>query len=116
MTSRFYRRTRFSYGLLITAVLILAAAPARAQSQRNDQEYTAKIREFTTETFFATPLVDHLPASETVPTPLDVLGHIAGAADVLSTRRTSIGISGPWPKHRPGLRCSASGGPRRVGR
>jgi hypothetical protein len=49
-----------------------------------DQAYTAKILEFTTEPFFLTPLVDHLPASATVPTPLDVLGHIAGAADVLS--------------------------------
>ncbi len=52
--------------------------------QANDEEYTAQILEFTTEDFFSTPYVDHLPASETVPTPLDVLGHIVGAADVLS--------------------------------
>jgi hypothetical protein len=58
------------------------ATPALAQ--QTDEAYTAKILEYTTEPFFLTPLVDHLPASETVPTPLDVLGHIAGAADVLS--------------------------------
>jgi hypothetical protein len=61
---------------------VAIAAPALAQ--RNDEAYSAKILEYTTEPFFLTPLVDHLPASETVPTPLDVLGHIAGAADVLS--------------------------------
>ena len=55
-----------------------------AGQQSVDEAYTAKILEFTTEDFFTTPHVDHLPASETVPTPLDVLGHIAGAADVLS--------------------------------
>ncbi|MFH1766452.1 MAG: M14 family zinc carboxypeptidase [Gemmatimonadota bacterium] len=68
----------------MTLAMILAAAPAVAQVQAHDQAYTAKILEFTTEPFFATPLVDHLPASETVPTPLDILGHIAGAADVLT--------------------------------
>ena len=70
-----------------TALLALAAAvaalPATAQ-QPLDQEYTALIREYTTETFFSTPLVDHLPLSETVPTPLDHLGHVAGAPDILS--------------------------------
>ncbi len=67
--------------LLIVAIA-LSADPAAAQG--NDEAYTAKILEFTTEPFFLTPYVDHLPASATVPTPLDVLGHIAGAADVLS--------------------------------
>ena len=69
----------------LTALLALtgAFAPATAQ-QPLDEEYTALIREFTTETFFSTPLVDHLPFSETVPTPLDHLGHISGAPDILS--------------------------------
>jgi len=68
--------------LLIVVTPILRADPAAAQG--NDEAYTAKILEFTTEPFFLTPYVDHLPESATVPTPLDVLGHIAGAADVLS--------------------------------
>ena len=58
------------------------AAPLVAQTV--DEAYSAKIREFTTEPFFLTPLVDHLPASSTVPSPLEVLGHIVGAPDVLS--------------------------------
>jgi len=84
MARRVIRGTPFSFGVLIALVLLLIATPLAAQVQANDQEYTAKILEFTTEPFFATPLVDHLPVSETVPTPLDILGHIAGAADVLT--------------------------------
>ncbi len=64
------------------AALAAAAPPALAQ-QAVDEAYTAQIRQFTTEPFFLTPLVDHLPESD-LPTPLDVLGHISGAADVLS--------------------------------
>ncbi len=66
------------------ALAAAALAPPLAAQQRLDEEYTALIREATTEPFFSTPLVDHLPFSETAPTPLDHLGHIAGAPDVLS--------------------------------
>src|SRR5262245_63706209 len=44
-----------------------------------DAEYTAKIKEYTTQPFFTSPLVDYLPASKTVPTPKVVLGDVAGA-------------------------------------
>jgi Zinc carboxypeptidase len=44
-----------------------------------DEEYTKKIKEYTTEPFFGSPLVDYLPASKTVPTPKAVLGDVAGA-------------------------------------
>src|SRR6266540_5755426 len=44
-----------------------------------DEEYTAKIKEYTTQPFFGSPLVDYLPASKTVPTPKVVIGDIAGA-------------------------------------
>ncbi len=44
-----------------------------------DQEYTAKIKEYTTQPFFTSPLVDYLPASKNVPTPKAVLGDVAGA-------------------------------------
>ncbi len=70
--------------LLCGAMAFCLTAPTLAAQQRIDEAYTAKILEFTTEDFFLTPYVDHLPASDTVPTPLDYLGHIAGAADVLS--------------------------------
>jgi uncharacterized membrane protein YgcG len=56
-----------------------AAKPGRDPKQAIDEEYTKKIREYTTEPFFLSPLVDYLPASKTVPTPKVTLGDIAGA-------------------------------------
>ena len=71
---------------LAVAAIALAAPlsafdslPARDPAQAVDEEYTKKIREYTTETFFLSPLVDYLPASATVPTPKAVLGDVAGA-------------------------------------
>jgi hypothetical protein len=61
----------------------LGAAPA-TPPQKVDAEYTAKIKEFTQDTRILTELVDHLPASATVPTPLKVLGRIVGTPDELT--------------------------------
>ncbi|MFL5489363.1 MAG: M14 family zinc carboxypeptidase [Gemmatimonadaceae bacterium] len=60
-----------------------ATRPGRDPNQPIDEEYTKKIREYTTEPFFLSPLVDYLPASPSVPTPKAVLGDIAGARDNL---------------------------------
>lgn len=51
--------------------------------QQIDEEYTKKIKEYTSETFFLTELVDHLPASDTVPAPDKVLGDVIGAPNIL---------------------------------
>jgi hypothetical protein len=56
-----------------------AAKPGRDPNQPIDSAYTAKIKEYTTEPFFLSPLVDYLPAGGRVPTPKAVLGDIAGA-------------------------------------
>src|SRR5574339_502408 len=52
---------------------------ARDPKQQVDDAYTKKLKEYTTESYFTSPLVDYLPASKTVPTPQAVLGDIAGA-------------------------------------
>ncbi len=68
--------------LLLGASLSAASDPpkfGRDPSQPIDEEYTKKIREYTTRPFFLSPLVDYLPASKNVPTPKAVLGDIAGA-------------------------------------
>ena len=52
---------------------------ARDAKQPVDEAYTKKLKEYTTEPFFTSPLVDYLPASKTVPTPKAVLGDVAGA-------------------------------------
>ena len=96
------RALAFSFSLLVTAwsaqLHAQAADPhstsslglppsstrvGRDPNQPIDEEYTRKIREYTTEPFFLSPLVDYLPASSTVPTPKAVLGDIAGARNNL---------------------------------
>src|SRR5262245_17123000 len=62
-----------------TAATATSIKPGRDPNQPIDEDYTKKIKEYTTETFFSSPLVDYLPASKTVPTPKAVLGDIAGA-------------------------------------
>src|SRR5437867_13451383 len=57
--------------------------PGRSPSQPLDEGYTRKIREYTTEPFFLSALVDYLPAAKGVPTPAAVLGDIAGAPNKL---------------------------------
>jgi Zinc carboxypeptidase len=57
--------------------------PGRDPRQAIDTEYTKKILEYTTQPMFASPLVDYLPASKTVPTPKAVLGDVAGAPGIL---------------------------------
>ncbi len=56
---------------------------ARDPAQPVDTAYTAQILKDTTDARFNSPLTDYLPASTTVPTPLKVLGHIAGAPNYL---------------------------------
>ena len=58
------------------------AAQAQA-AQKIDQEYTAQIKKSLSDPRISTELVDHLPASATVPTPLKFLGHIVGAPGIL---------------------------------
>src|SRR3954462_6770812 len=79
--------------LAFAAAAALFQSPIAAQQQAQpfvrdpkiaiDAEYTAKIKEYTTETFFNSPLTDYLPASKTVPTPKAVLGDVAGAPKIL---------------------------------
>jgi hypothetical protein len=74
--------------LLVTATAGIAfgdgeTQPARDPKQPIDEAYTAKILKYTTEPYFSSPLVNYLPASNTVPTPEAVLGDIAGAPGVL---------------------------------
>jgi hypothetical protein len=86
------RRVRIVRGLAL--LLLLAAgsatyakdgetAPARDPKQAVDEAYTAKIKKYTTEPYFTSPLVEYLPASSGVPTPEAVLGDVAGAPGIL---------------------------------
>src|SRR5262245_40446187 len=68
---------------LVIAVALALGTFASAQApktaaQRLDAEYTAKIKEYLQDERISTELVDHLPASDTVPTPLKFLGRVVG--------------------------------------
>lgn len=56
---------------------------ARDPKQPVDQSYTQKIVQYTTGPTLNSPLTNYLPASKTVPTPVKVLGDIAGAPNML---------------------------------
>ncbi|HYV03642.1 MAG TPA: hypothetical protein VFB82_03595, partial [Blastocatellia bacterium] len=61
-----------------------AKTGAAAPVARLNDEYTAKIKEYTTEKYFLTELVDHLPASDKVPSPDKVLGYAIGTPNKLT--------------------------------
>src|SRR5262245_9685206 len=71
----------------LAAVVLAGGTAASADDSRSqpvDAEYTAKIREYTTEPFFLTELVDHLPSSDSVPSPKKALGYVVGTPEKLT--------------------------------
>jgi hypothetical protein len=75
-----YRQTMAAAICLVVGSMIAVSAAAQ-----NDEAYGAKIREYTTDERFLSELVDHLPASATVPSPLEHFGTIIGAPNILHT-------------------------------
>jgi hypothetical protein len=66
------------------AVAPAAQSGGQAPAQKVDAEYTAKIKEYLQDPRITTELVDHLPASATVPTPLKFHGRIVGTPGELT--------------------------------
>ena len=60
------------------------SAQTPAAAQRVDEEYTKLIRQHLQDPRITTELVDHLPASDTVPTPLKFFGRIVGTPGELT--------------------------------
>jgi hypothetical protein len=77
------RHLRLAPFFIVLPLLAQPPRPGRDANQPVDEQYSKKIHEYTTETFFNSPLTDYLPASKTVPTPKAVLGDIAGAPGIL---------------------------------
>jgi hypothetical protein len=55
-----------------------------SRQQKLDEEYTRKIKEYTQDPRISTELVDHLPASDTIPTPLKFFGRMPGTPGELT--------------------------------
>jgi len=87
----------------------LPLKPGRDANQPVDEEYTRKIREYTTETFFNSPLTDYLPASKTVPTPKAVLGDVAGAPGILPYSKEVYGYMRMLEKASPRVKVFSIG-------
>src|SRR5688572_28709988 len=91
MSRRMRSMHRLVWPVAAAAAMVLAAAPvAGAQNsaargtQPIDEEYTRKIKEYLQDPRITTELVDHLPASKTVPTPLKFHGRIVGTPGELT--------------------------------
>src|SRR3989454_1970010 len=94
-------RRRFLAVPVVAVILsssgIIAQSTAKKEAARqttNDDEFARLVRKWTTKSEFLSPLVDHLPKAEGVPSPKDILGHYIGEpkkltyyADVLTYYR-----------------------------
>src|SRR6267378_5953774 len=70
-----------SAGLISSSIAAQSKKPA---IQKIDEEYTQTIKQNLQDARITTELVDHLPASDTVPTPLKFLGRAVGAPGELT--------------------------------
>jgi len=59
---------RWSTALLAAGIVAQASTAFAQTAQKMDQEYTAQIKKYLSDPRISTELVDHLPASSTVPT------------------------------------------------
>ena len=62
----------------------VAAAPAVPGPQKMDEEYGRLIKQYLQDPRITSELVDHMPASDTVPSPLKFLGRIPGTPGELT--------------------------------
>src|SRR5580698_6150100 len=86
---RFILALTFSLAVYSAAALKHSAAaapnPAPAPApQKLDDEYTRLIKEYLQDPRISTELVDHMPASDTVPSPLKFFGRIPGTPGELT--------------------------------
>ena len=63
---------------------IAAQSKAKPATQKIDEEYTKTIKQNLQDPRITTELVDHLPASDTVPSPLKFLGRAVGTPGELT--------------------------------
>ena len=66
-------------GLLVAIGLAGDVATHAQTAQRMDEEFAREVRAWTTRPEFLSPLVDHLPLVDTVPSPKELLGYHVGA-------------------------------------
>src|SRR6266850_7023947 len=78
---------RHRFATLLALIVCFAAAPVIAQNKKAqgvDEEYTKLIKQYLQDSRVTTELVDHMPASDTVPSPLKFFGRIPGTPGELT--------------------------------
>ena len=79
---------RWRWSLTVGATILAGAITIPAQqmvtetrdpNQTQDEDFAKSVKEWTTQPYFISPLVDHLPRVPGIPTPKDVLGYHIGA-------------------------------------
>src|SRR5499427_2171315 len=88
------------------------SAPPKTDSKvntgPNNAAYAAKVKEYTTESYFMTELVDHLPASDKVPSPDKILGYEVGTPGHLTYSRDLYRYYRELEKTTPRVRVFAA--------
>ncbi len=76
-----------SAAVLLAAISIpaqQAVTETRDPAQTQDEDFAKSVKEWTTQPYFISPLVDHLPRLPGIPMPKDVLGYHIGAPGKLT--------------------------------
>jgi hypothetical protein len=88
MLGMFHQAAGRLSALVVTSMLVVGVITSPAQqmvtdtrdpSQTQDEEFGRLVKQWTTQPYFISPLVDHLPRVPGVPSPKDVLGYHVGA-------------------------------------
>ena len=92
-------------------VLTLLAAPgAQVQpTQPTDPDFAAAVAEWTTAPEFTSPLVDHLPLADGIPTPKAILGHHVGAPRRLTRTADALRYYRALEQASPRIRVTTIG-------
>ncbi len=83
--------SRVGYASCLLMLAGVVAMPAqqmvtdtRDPAQVQDEDFASRVKEWTTQPYFISPLVDHLPKVQGIPSPKDVLGYHVGAPGKLT--------------------------------
>ncbi len=94
-----HARIRRALPFVVSSLVLLAVAAMPAQqmvtdtrdpAQQQDEDFAKQVKEWTTQPYFISPLVDHLPKIAGVPSPKDVLGYHVGAPGKLTYYADSL--------------------------
>src|SRR5450432_182575 len=94
---------------LITSLLLASLTGLAQPPQKMNDAYGAKIKEYTTDTAFLTEMVDHLPMSDTVPSPDKVLGYVIGTPNRLTYVKDIMHYMAELAKASPRVRYKVAG-------